>query len=128
MSVLSHVTSVKEIEPGASVGYGRLFLADKKTKIINVPIGYADGYNRNLTNYAKAIIKGKFYNQVGRVAMDRIMFDVDNDDIKYGDEVILLGGKNNLKFDAWDWSKITNTIPYEVTCNISKRVPRVYKK
>jgi alanine racemase len=128
MSIVSQVTSVKEIQAGESVSYGRLFISKRKTKIINVPIGYADGYNRQLTNKAKAIIKGKFYNQVGRVAMDRIMFDVGNDNIKTGDKVILLGEKNNLKFDAWDWSKIINSIPYEVTCNISKRVPRFYKE
>ncbi len=128
MSIISHVTSVKEIKAGETVCYGRLFTAKKKTKIINVPIGYADGYNRSLTNKAKAIIKGKFYNQAGRVAMDRIMFDIGKDDIKYRDEVVLLGEKDGKKITAWDWSKIINTIPYEVTCNISKRVPRIYKK
>jgi alanine racemase len=58
--------------------------------------------------------------------MDRIMFDVKNDNIKTGDEVILLGEKGNIKFDAWDWAKILNTIPYEITCGISQRVPRLY--
>ena len=128
MSVISHVTSVKEIKAGETVGYGRLFKAGKKTKIINVPIGYADGFNRNLTNKARAIIRGKFYRQIGRVAMDRIMFNINGDDIGYKDEVVLLGEKRNKSITAWEWCKILNTIPYEITCNISKRVPRIYKK
>ena len=89
-------------------------------------MGYADGYNRNLTNKSKAIINGKFYNQVGTVTMDRIMFDLKNDKIKVGDEVILMGKKNNIRFTAWDWAKLLNTIPYEITCGISQRVPRLY--
>jgi len=128
MSVISHVTSVKEIKAGETVGYGRLFKAGKKTKIINVPIGYADGFNRNLTNRSRAIIKDKYFNQIGRVAMDRIMFNIKGEDIKYKDEVILLGEKKDKRITAWDWCKVLNTIPYEITCNISKRVPRIYKK
>ncbi len=93
-----------------------------------MPIGYADGFNRNLSNNAKAVIRGKYYPQVGRVAMDRIMFNVYKDDIKYKDEVLLLGEKKGKNITAWDWCEILNTIPYEITCNISKRVPRIYKK
>lgn len=126
MSLISHVASVKIINKGESVSYGRKFIAKKKTKIISVPIGYADGFSRSFTNRFKAIIKGKYYNQVGTVTMDRIMFDVNNDNIKVGDEVILLGKKNKLEITAWDWSKKLNTIPYEITCGISKRVRRVY--
>lgn len=127
MSIISYVADVKEVNAGESVSYGRLFTAKKNTKIVSVPIGYADGYNRNLTNKAKAILNGKIYNQVGRVTMDRIMFDIGNDKIKVGQKVILLGKSKNLIIDAWDWSKSLSTIPYEITCNISKRVPRVYK-
>ncbi len=127
MSIYSFVTSVKQIEKGETVSYGRLFTAKRRTKIISVPIGYADGFNRNLTNKATAIINGKIYKQVGRVTMDRIMFDVGNDDIKLNDKVTLLGKSNNLEITAWDWGKILNTIPYEITCNISGRIPRIYK-
>ncbi len=127
MSIISYVASVKELAAGDSVSYGRLFTAKRKTKIISVPIGYADGYNRNLTNKAAAIIHGKIYKQVGRVTMDRIMFEIGNDNVKVGQKVILLGKNKNLKIDAWDWSRILGTIPYEITCNISKRVPRIYK-
>lgn len=127
LSLISQAASVLEIEKGESVSYGRKFISNKKTKIISVPIGYADGFSRNLTNKATAIINGKIYKQVGRVTMDRIMFNINNDKIKTGDKVILLGkSKSGIKITAWDWSVILNTIPYEITCNISKRVPRIY--
>ncbi len=126
MSLISKVESVKEINKGESVSYGRRFKAYRKTKIISVPFGYADGYNRNLTNQSKAIINGKMYNQIGTVTMDRIMFNIGEDKVSLGDEVILLGKQGNKKIDAWDLSKKLNTIPYEITCNISKRVPRIY--
>ncbi len=127
MSLLSKVTSIKPILKEESVSYGRKFIAEEDTFICSVPIGYADGFNRNLTNKATAIIKGKVYNQVGRVTMDRILFEIKNDKIKLNDKVILLGNDGKNKIDADDWSKILNTIPYEITCNISKRIPRIYK-
>jgi alanine racemase len=126
MSLFSHVTTVKTIKKGESVSYGRKFIANKKTKIISVPIGYADGYSRSFTNNFEAIINNKYYKQVGAVTMDRIMFDVRNDKVQVGDKVILIGKKNKLEITAWDWSKRLNTIPYEITCGISKRVRRVY--
>lgn len=127
MSIISEVASVNRIIKGESVSYGQKYFAKGNTNIVSVSFGYADGYSRGLTNKIKAIIKNKSYNQVGIVTMDRIMFDVGKDKISVGDVVILLGEKNNIKIDAWDWSKTLNTIPYEITCNISKRVPRVYK-
>lgn len=125
MSLVSKVSSVKYINKGETVSYSRRFKAKKKTKIISVPLGYADGFPRGLTNKAKGIIKGKAYNQVGTVTMDRIMFDVGMDDIKVGDDIILLGTDGKNKLDAWDWADILKTIPYEITCGISKRVPRI---
>ncbi len=128
MSLVSKVSTVKKIKRGESVSYSRRYFTRKETNIISVPIGYADGFSRSLTNKARAIIKGRIYNQVGTVTMDRIMFDAGNDKIKVNDDVILIGEKGKLKIDAWDWSKKINTIPYEVTCGISKRVPRVVKE
>jgi alanine racemase len=127
MSLVSKVSTVKKINSGESVSYSRRYFIKSTTKIISVPIGYADGFSRSLTNKAQAIIKGKVYNQVGTVTMDRIMFDVGSDNIKVNDDVILLGQKGKHLIDAWDWSKKIYTIPYEVTCGISKRVPRVVK-
>ncbi len=127
MSLYSVVTAVKKITSGETVSYGRKFKAFEETKIVSVPIGYADGFTRGLTNSAKAIIKGKLFQQVGTVTMDRIMFNIGNEKILPKDKVILLGKNKKLKIDAWDWADILKTIPYEIICGISKRVPRIYK-
>jgi alanine racemase len=127
MYLISEVSTVKEIKKGETVSYSQRFKAKNKTNIISAPLGYADGFPRALTNKAKAIINGKYYNQVGTVTMDRIMFDVGNDKIKIGDKVILLGNQKDKSINAWDWSDIIDTIPYEITCGISKRVPRIAK-
>lgn len=127
MSLISEVDSISQKEKGEAVSYNSLWRAKTKTNVATIPIGYADGFNRNLTNKSKVIIGGNVYNQVGRVTMDRICVNIENDDYKVGERVILLGNKGEIKIDAWDWSKILNTIPYEITCAISKRVPRVYK-
>ena len=74
------------------------------------------------------IIKNKKYFQVGTVTMDRIMFDVNNDNIKIGDKIILIGKSKNVEITAMDWCKVLSTIPYEITCGIGKRVPRTYKR
>jgi alanine racemase len=127
MSVRSIVTTVKEINKGESVSYGRKFTAKKMTKIISVPVGYADGYRRGLSNKAKAIINGKVFNQVGIVTMDRTMFDVGNANIKVGEKVTLIGSDKDKTITAWDLAKAIDTIPYEITCGITKRLPRIYE-
>lgn len=129
MSLISYIESIKQIDKDESISYGRKYFTKRKTNIISVPIGYADGYNRGLSNKSKAIINGKYFPQVGNVTMDRIMFDIVNENCKIGDEVILLGQEKNtnLQFSAWDWCKLVNTIPYEVMCGISKRIPRIYR-
>ncbi len=126
MSLISEVSSCRWFDKGESVSYGRKFILKKRSQIISIPIGYADGLNRNLSNKIFCIIKDKRFPQVGRVTMDRIMFDVGEANIKIGDKVILLGESKHHKIDAWDWSRVLKTIPYEITCNISKRVPRIY--
>lgn len=127
MSIVSKVSTASIIKKGDSVSYGRKFIAGKKTKIVSVAIGYADGIRRGLTNRMMGIIRDKKYRQVGTVTMDRIMFDVNNDNIKIGDKIILIGKSKNQEITAMDWCKILNTIPYEITCGIGKRVPRIYK-
>ncbi len=126
MSLYSSVSTVKQISKGDSVSYGRRFIAKHKTNVVTLPVGYADGISRNLTNKMKVIISNKVYPQIGTVTMDRICVDTGNDKIKTGSKAVLLGKSKNHKIDAWDWSMLINTIPYEITCNISKRVPRVY--
>jgi alanine racemase len=127
MSIKSKIDSVRDIFKNDSVSYGRKFIAKAKTQSATVPFGYADGFNRNLTNSVSAIIKGKKYKQIGRVTMDRIAFNVKSDKIRIGNKVTLLGKEKGIEINAWDWCKILDTIPYEITCSINKRVPRIYK-
>jgi alanine racemase len=128
LSLISEVASVSEMPKGQYISYGRRYRTKTKTKIISVPIGYADGVRRGLTNKMYCIIKNKKFPQVGTVTMDRIMFDVGNANIKIGDKVILIGKTRNFTISALDWCGILKTIPYEITCGISKRVPRKYIK
>lgn len=119
----SKVAYSKITQPGRSVSYGSLYQVEGSPKrIVTIPCGYADGYFRRMTNQARVIIKGKKYQQVGRICMDQFMVNVEDDDIKVGDDVILLGDGITAE-DFADW---TGTNEYEVMTNISARVPRVY--
>jgi len=93
-----------------------------ETRIVTVPCGYADGYFRRMTNRAQVLIHGKKYPQVGRICMDQFMVNVGDDDVKVGDDVILLG-EGIAAEDLAEWM---GTNEYEVLTNISARVPRVY--
>jgi alanine racemase len=125
MSLKSKISNIMEIEKSETVGYGRIYKAENKIKIGTLPIGYADGLFRALSNKINVIVNKKFVKQIGRISMDRISIEL-SENSKLGDEAILLGKNVNLKITAWDWSKVLNTIPYEITCAISKRVPRIY--
>jgi len=127
MELSCKISSSIEIEKGDSVSYGRTFTTDKNTFIASLPIGYADGINRALSNKMDVIIKDKKYPQIGNVTMDRIMINTGKEKFRNGTKVIILGKTKSQKIDAWNLSRAVNTIPYEITCGISKRVPRVYK-
>lgn len=119
----SKVAYSKITQPGRSISYGSLYQVEASPKrIVTIPCGYADGYFRRMTNQASVLIKEKKYPQVGRICMDQFMVNVENDDIKVGDDVILLGNGITAE-DLADW---TGTNEYEVMTNISARVPRVY--
>ncbi len=125
MTLKARVALVKTIDAGDSLSYGRTFTSEKPMKIATITAGYADGYQRTMSNRGVFSINGKPAPIVGRVCMDQIMVDVsDIDNVKSGDTAILFGA------DAADSAdKIaheTGTISYEILCNISRRVPRVY--
>ena len=129
MSLKANVVHVKRVPSGECIGYGRKFKTVRESTIATLPIGYADGYTRLLFNKAKVIINGKFAPVVGRICMDQCMVDVtEAGDVKTGDEAILMGSEDSLKFDADDMADLLGTISYEVLCMIGKRVPRVYIK
>lgn len=127
MEIKSVVAHIKEIEQGATVSYGRTFTADKKLKLATVPIGYADGYIRNLASDAYMIVGGKKAKVVGRICMDQCMIDVTGiDNIKVGDVVTVVGSVGDTEISTDDVASWTGTINYEVVCLVGKRVPRVY--
>lgn len=129
MEIKSVVAHIKYIEKGTDVSYGRTFTADKRMKIATVPIGYADGYIRNLAKDAFMIVNGKKAKVVGRICMDQCMIDVtDIDNIEVGDVVTVIGKDGGEEISTDDVAAWTGTINYEVVCLVGKRVPRVYIK
>lgn len=126
MTFKTRITQIKEVESGVGVSYGKTYITDKRTKIATIPVGYADGYSRGLSQKAKVEIGGELFDVIGRICMDQCMIDVTNaNNINVGDEVILFGGG---KMTAEDIAKGLNTISYEVLCQVSKRIPRIYKE
>ncbi len=131
-SVMSFETKVVAIRPfkkGMSVSYGRTWVCEKDTNIAVLPVGYEDGLFRRFgQNGIKVTINGKSYPIVGRVCMDQCMVDLGKDsDVKRWDKVIIFGSKEEGSlYTAQDIADMTSTISYEITCGISKRVPRVY--
>ena len=129
MSLHCCVTCVKVIEPGETISYGRCFKAERPTKIATLPVGYADGYSRLLSNRVDVLIHGRRAPQVGNVCMDQCMVDVtDVPDVAVGDEVVLFGRQGTEEIRLGELAKILGTIDHEVLCNINRRVPRVYVK
>ncbi len=128
MSIKSRVLSIKSVEKGIYISYNRTYRTKHKTTIAVVPIGYGDGYNRLLSNQGEVLIQGQRYPVIGRVCMDQIIIDVGNEDsMEVGDEVVLLGRQGNDEITIYEICQKLSTIPYEVTCWITERVPRVYK-
>ena len=129
LTLKATITNVKTLEKDMYISYGRTFKTSNETIVATIPVGYADGYLRKLAENGKVIIKGEFAAIIGRICMDQFMIDVTNiPDVKIGDEVILLGEKNGLKYNADDMAKKLDTINYEVTCMLKSRLPRVYIK
>ncbi len=127
MSIHSTVSFVKKLSKGQSVGYGHTFTANKKMKVATVPFGYADGLPRSLSNKGEVLIHSKRARILGRVSMDQIVVDVSAlNDVKMGDDVIIIGESNGERISAEEVAEIAGTINYEIVCDISKRVPRIY--
>jgi len=118
----SRVAYTKVTPPGRPLSYGSLWQAERPTRIVTVPCGYADGYFRRMSGRARLLINGKSYPQVGRICMDQFMADAGDDAIALGDPVILLGGD----ISAHDLAAWAGTNAYEALTNISARVPRVF--
>ncbi|MEI6306128.1 MAG: alanine racemase [Deltaproteobacteria bacterium] len=128
MRLKSRIAMMKWVEPGTTVSYGRRFTAGERALIASVPVGYADGYPRALTNRGEALVRGVRARVAGTVCMDWIMLDVTAiPEVAIGDEVTLLGSDGaGHSVSAEEIAALAGTISYEIFCGISKRVPRVY--
>ncbi len=127
MQIKSVIAQVKTVEKGTPVSYGGSFVTKTPAKVATVPIGYADGYTRSLGNRAYMTVKGRKAPVIGRVCMDQLMLDVSGiDDVRSGDEVLVIGDGTNGSFSFDDMAEMTGTINYELVCLVGKRVPRVY--
>jgi alanine racemase len=121
------VATIRSIPPGGCVGYNRTFIATRASRIAVLPVGYADGYSRRLSNTGRVLIGSRHMPVVGRVSMDMTMVDVtDLPEAKAGDPVVLLGTQGTAAITATDIAGMLETIPYEVLCSIGPRVPRLY--
>jgi alanine racemase len=121
----SRVSLVREIAPGARPSYGRT-RAVRGTKLAVVPVGYADGYLRTLSNKADVLIRGRRHRIAGTVTMDHIVVECSTDDVLPGDEVVLIGSQGTSEISAEELALKADTIAYEVLCRIGRRVKRVY--
>ena len=128
LSLYSHVVHVKEIEAGRGISYGQTFIAKKKMKIATIPIGYGDGYPRNLSNKGCVIINGKKVPIVGRVCMDQFMVDVTGMEVSVGDLVTLIGKEGTEEITVNELAELAGTFHYEFVCDLGKRIPRVFVK
>lgn len=125
---MSVVSMVKDVSVGESLGYGRTFKVEKPMRIAIVTTGYADGFDRHLSNKGFVLLHGQKAPVVGRICMDQTLVDVSHiNDVKMGDRATLLGVDGEIEYNADDMAQELGTIGYEVLCNISKRVQRFYK-
>jgi len=126
MDIKSRIAYIKEVDPGTPISYGGTFVSDKKMKVATIPVGYADGYPRALSNKGWVLIGGRKAMILGRVCMDQFMVDVtDIPGACEGDEVTLIGrdGEEVITFELWQ--QLTGLLNYELACHISSRVERV---
>lgn len=129
MSLRCCIAHVKLIDAGATVSYGRHYTAPSRRKVATLPVGYADGYSRILSGKVDVLYHGHRVPQVGAICMDQCMIDVSGEaNVHAGDEVVLFGRQGDSFIPIEEIAAVCGTINYEIMCNISRRVPRVYMK
>lgn len=128
MSLRGRITNIHTAFKGEGVSYSHTFETIKPTKIATIPIGYADGISRGLSNKIYGIINGKKVKQIGNITMDQMMFDITDCEAVEGDTITLLGEDGGEFIGIEEWAKILNTIHYELVCALRVRLPRVYTR
>ncbi|MFH1593701.1 MAG: alanine racemase [Candidatus Omnitrophota bacterium] len=128
LSLKTKVTFIKKTPPGRSISYGRTYITQSYTKIATLPIGYADGYGRILSNKAEVLIRGHKAPVIGKVTMDQTMIEVGHiKNVRVGDEVVLIGRQRSEEIRVERLARLAGTIPYEIVTGITGRVPRTYR-
>ena len=123
----TRILSMRNFAANQPLGYGATYVTKAPAHVAVLPVGYADGYNRQLSNRGRVIVREHYAPIVGRISMDLTLVDVTGiPGVAVGDEVILLGTGDSLSVDALEHAELANSTPYEILCNISKRVPRRY--
>jgi alanine racemase len=123
----TRILSMRNFAANQALGYGGTYVTRAPAHVAVLPVGYADGYNRQLSNRGRVIVRDHYAPIVGSISMDLTLVDVTGiPGIAVGDEVILLGTSDGLSVDALEHARLANSSPYEILCNISKRVPRKY--
>ncbi len=129
MRLVSHISYVKDLLPGAEISYGGTFTVRKPMRVATIPVGYADGYPRQLSNKGSVLIRGRRVPILGRVCMDQFMVDVtDIPGAARGDEVVLLGSQGSETITAEEIGALSGRFNYELVCDITKRVPRHFMR
>ena len=124
----TRILSMRNFAANQPLGYGGTYVTKAPAHVAVLPVGYADGYNRQLSNRGRVIVRDHYAPIVGSISMDLTLVDVTGiPGIAVGDEVILLGTRDGLSVDALEHARLANSSPYEILCNISKRVPRRYE-
>ena len=127
MRLSSGIAAIRDFPSGSALSYGRTFITDREMRIASIPLGYADGYPRALSNKGSVLIQGKRCRLVGRVCMDWLLVDVTGmAGVQAGDEVVFLGRDQNQTITADEIAQHAGTIPYEILCGISPRIPRIH--
>jgi alanine racemase len=126
LSLKTRIIYFKRLPKGYGVSYGSTYVTKKDTTIVTLPIGYGDGYPRDLSNIGPVLIAGKRFRVCGRVCMDQIMVDVGDMKVRLGEEAVLIGSQGRQKITAEELAGLTNTIPYEIVCGFGRRIPRIY--
>ena len=128
LELKSHISYIKKVPAGEGISYGHTFVTNDERIIATIPVGYADGYPRALSNKGRVIINGQYAPIVGRVCMDQFMVDItDIPGVNIEDTVTLMGCDGGACILADEIANLCGTISYEILCQIGKRVPRVYK-
>ena len=129
LRLISHVSFVKDVEPGTAISYGGTFVADRPMRVATIPVGYGDGYPRSLSNKGDVLIHGKRARILGRVCMDQFMADVtDIPETAFMDRVVLVGRDGDEEITVDELAALSGRFNYEFVCCLGKRIPRIYKK